>query len=249
VKIELIITDIEGCITPPNRGMMNPEDFLPIVNYCQKARLGNDLPPLVFCTGRQIPYLECVAQLTNAFFPAFPSVADNGAFLYDVAQNEVFLNPAITNEAKEFLLDVRRETEKILQKFEARKEYGKDICISLNPPAKMPISVFFEEVKRSLSQYSTAITITHSASAVDITPIGIDKASGVRFLSEKTGIPTEKMLGIGDTRGDLPMLNLVGIPTGPANASQEVREVAKFISKSEGIIGVAEILRHFTSWK
>lgn len=97
--------------------MMNPAEFLPIVDYCQKIQLNNDLPPLVFCTGRQIPYLECVDQLTKAFFPNFPSVAENGAFLYDVARNEVFLNPAITNEARELLRDIRNKTEKILQKF------------------------------------------------------------------------------------------------------------------------------------
>jgi HAD superfamily hydrolase (TIGR01484 family) len=249
LEIRLIITDIEGCITPPNRGMMTPADFLPIVDYCQKASLDNDLPPLVFCTGRQIPYLECVAQLTNAFFPNFPSVAENGAFLYDVASNEVFMNPAVTPEAQEILREVRHQTEKVREKLNAPKEHGKDLCISLNPPLKMPISEFFEEVRQSLANYSNVVNITHSASAVDITPFGIDKASGVKFLSEKTGIPLENMLGIGDTRGDLPMLNLVGMPTGPANASKEVREVAKFIADSEGVIGVAEILKHFTSWK
>lgn len=249
MKVELIVADIEGCITPPNRGMINPSEFLPIVDYCKAAMADKSLPPLVFCTGRQIPYVECVAQLTNAFFSNFPSVAENGAFLYDVAKNDVFLNPAVTPEAKELLYDVRKESEKILQKYDARKEYGKDICISLNPPLNTPISEFFEVVRESLSQYSKVVNITHSASAVDITPIGIDKASGVRFLSEKTEISLENMLGIGDTRGDLPMLNIVGTPTGPANASQEVKEIAKFISASEGVTGVAEILKHFTSWE
>jgi HAD superfamily hydrolase (TIGR01484 family) len=248
-KIEVIVADIEGCITPPNRGMMNPSDFLPIVDYCKSAMSDKSLPPIVFCTGRQIPYVECVAQLTNAFFPNFPSVAENGAFLYDVALNDVFLNPAVTPEAKELLHDVRKTAEKILQKYDVRKEYGKDICISLNPPLNTSISDFFEIVCESFSQYSKVVNITHSASAVDITPIGIDKASGVRFLSEKTGILLENMLGIGDSRGDLPMLNIVGIPTGPANASREVKEIAEFISDSEGVTGVAEILKHFTSWQ
>jgi hypothetical protein len=249
LKIKLIVADIEGCITPPNRGAISLSDILPIADYCQKALSDKTLPLLVFCTGRQIPYLECVAQLTNAFFPNFPSVAENGAFLYDFARNEVFTNPAVTPEAKELLHEVRRETEKILQKFDARKEYGKDVCISLNPPLKMPVSQFFEEVRKSLAKYSNVINITHSASAVDITPVGIDKASGVKFLSEKTGIPLENMLGIGDTRGDLPMLKIVGMPTCPANASEDVQKIAKFIAQSEGAIGVAEILKHFTSWK
>jgi hydroxymethylpyrimidine pyrophosphatase-like HAD family hydrolase len=112
----------------------------------------------------------------------------------------------------------------------------------------MTIEEFFVAVKQSLLNYSNLIVITHSKSAVDITPKGIDKASGVRFLSERTGIPLDEMLGIGDTQGDLPMLKIVGLPAAPSNASDDVRAAAKYIASLPGPSGVAEILRHFTLW-
>lgn len=249
MKPSLIVADIEGVITPPNRGMIEPLEILPLIAYCEAVRTGVGLPPLVFCTGRQIPYLEFVAQYTNAFFPGLPSVAENGAFLYDVAQNEVFINPAVNGESRETLRVVRKRTDEIVDRTGARKEYGKEICISLNPPQGMTAAGFFVLVSDELAEFADAINVTHSASAVDITPKGIDKASGVRFLSEKTGIPLEAMLGIGDTRGDLPFLEVVGIAAGPANASAEVRNVAEFIAESEGPAGVAEILRRYTDWE
>ncbi|HRX53190.1 MAG TPA: HAD family hydrolase [Verrucomicrobiales bacterium] len=248
MRIQLIVADIEGVILPAHRGMINPGDMSPIVDYCRQALVDNRLPPLVFCTGRQIPYLECVAQLMNAFFPGFPSIAENGSFLYDVARNEVFINPRITDRSRGILNAVKKRTDEFIAISGARKEYGKEVCISLNPPAGCSISAFYKEIGCELEDFAEEINITHSASAVDITPNGIDKASGLRFLSQKTAIPVTAMLGIGDTLGDLPFLKVVGVPTGPANASVDVQNIAHFISSTEGPVGVAEILRRYTEW-
>jgi HAD superfamily hydrolase (TIGR01484 family) len=248
-NVRLIVSDVEGCITPPRRGIIDPEEVRAVADYCKAARSDKSLPPLVLCTGRQIPYAECVSQLIGAFFPGFPSIVENGAFLYDVAKNDIIPNRALKPDLLPMLAEVSRETERLIKKYGAKKEYGKEVCISLNPPQDLTIEQFFEVVRSEMRQWSGVLEITHSKSAVDITPLGIDKAAGVRQLAERTGIPPEEMLGIGDTGGDMPMLRLVGTPTGPANASEEVRRVAAFIARAPGAAGVAEILRHFTAWK
>lgn len=248
LNIRLIVSDIEGCITPPNRGIMIPSDLTPIAAYCEAARKDKKLPPLVLCTGRQIPYVECVAQLIGAFFPGFPSIVESGAFLYDVARNEVFQNPSLTSDTMIALRQVREEVEQLASRYSAKMEYGKHVCISLNPPPKMTIEQFFEIANSELSPWSHILEITHSMSAVDINPAGIDKAAGIRHLSSYTGISPEEMLGIGDTRGDLPMLKLVGVPVCPSNATNEVHEIAKYIAPYTGSAGVADILQHFTCW-
>jgi hydroxymethylpyrimidine pyrophosphatase-like HAD family hydrolase len=248
-NVRLIVCDAEGCITPPNRGIMNPEEIVPIAEYCRAARNDKSLPPLVLCTGRQIPYAECVVQMIGAFFPGYPSIVENGAFLYDVANNDILPNSALPLRFIEIVTELHQQVDKLIKKYGAKKESGKEICISLNPPNDLTIENFYEVVRKELDSYADLLEITHSMSAVDITPKGIDKASGVRQLAEITGIAPQKMLGIGDTRGDLPMLNLVGVPACPANATDEVKAVAQFIATQEGALGVAEILRHFTPWK
>jgi hypothetical protein len=248
-NIRLILCDVEGCLTPPNRGIMIPEQLTAISEYCKSARNDKSLPPLVLCTGRQIPYAECVAQLIGAFFPGFPSIAENGAFLYDVAKNEIIPNSILTSEVSELLKDVREQTDELIKNYKAKKEYGKDICISLNPPDNLKVEEFYEIVREALTNFNMVIEITYSKSAVDITPTGVNKGSGVRQISEYTGITFEEMLGIGDTRGDMPMLEIIGTPTGPANASSEVRKIAKYIAPNPEVIGVVDILRQFTSWK
>jgi hydroxymethylpyrimidine pyrophosphatase-like HAD family hydrolase len=247
--IRLIVCDVEGCITPPNRGIVVASEIMPIAAYCAAARNDQGLPPLVLCTGRQIPYAECVAQLIGAFYPGFPSIVENGAFLYDIANNDIIPNPSLKPDALAALREVREKTEHLMNQYGAKKEYGKEACISLNPPPGMAIDQFFEVARNALANWSTVVDITHSQSAVDITPAGIDKAAGMRCLAERTGISPDEMLGIGDTRGDMPMLKLVGVPTGPANASHEVREIASFIAPHPGPVGVADILRRFTAWE
>ena len=247
--VRLIVSDVEGCITPPGRGIINPDEIAPLAAYCRAAREDANLPPLVLCTGRQIPYAECVAQVIGAFFPGFPSIVENGAFLYDVARNDIIPHPALSADALERLREVRVTAEGLIEQYGARKEYGKEVCISLNPPPDTSVEQFYEVVRHTLKHWSDLVEITHSKSAVDITPAGVHKGSGLRHLSEITGIAAEEMLGIGDTRGDWPMLKDVGMPTAPGNASREVRQIAKFVASRPGPLGVADILREFTAWK
>lgn len=248
-EIRLIVSDVEGCITPPNRGIMDPSQLLPIARYCKACREGAPLPPLVLCTGRQIPYVEAVSQMIGAFFPGFPSIAENGAFLYDVAKNEVIENPAITPDAHVSLAEVRRAIAGLMSRHGAKKEYGKEHCVSLNAPQGMSIEGLYRIAQEALAPWAAVVEITHSMSAVDITPAGVDKGSGLRHLSERTGIAFDHMLGIGDTKGDWPMLKLVGTPTAPANATDDVRAIAKDVATEPGPLGVAEILARYTSWK
>jgi hydroxymethylpyrimidine pyrophosphatase-like HAD family hydrolase len=247
-KIELIVCDIEGCIMPSNRGICRPADLEVLSHYCAQVRQGAPYPPLILCTGRQAPYAEAVTQLIGAFFPGFFSIVENGAFLYDVASNDIGPHPLLTSEYHQMLMEVRTHTDELIRQHKARKEYGKEVCISLNPPKNMDINEWFLIVRESLTPWKETLNVTHSASAVDITPFGIDKAAGLRAVSERLGIAFGAMLGVGDTRGDLPMLKLVGVPTGPANATNEIRQIAVYISPAVGPTGVVQIIEKYTGW-
>jgi hydroxymethylpyrimidine pyrophosphatase-like HAD family hydrolase len=247
-QIQLNVLDDAGVVMPPHRDTAEPSELLPLSRYCAAVRGGAPYPPVILCTGRQIPYAEAVTQMIGAFFPGYYSVVENGAFLYDVASNVIEPNPLLTPEHRDILAEVRRYTDGVVQRHGARKEYGKEICISLNPPAGMAIAEWFSIVRESLEPWQELLNVTHSMSAVDITPAGIDKAAGLRAVSEKTGIPCEAMLGVGDTRGDWPMLKLVGTAVGPANATEDVRSVAAYIAPAEEALGAAQIIEKYTGW-
>lgn len=133
----------------------------------------------------------------------------------------------------------------LAKEYPHRREPGKKICISLN--FETPKERYAEEIPRLYDQIRNMIdtslfTVTHSASAVDITPAGIDKASGVSFLAELTGIPLKDMAGIGDTVGDLPFLRIAGISAAPANCSSVIRDYVDYVSQKKAAEGVLDII-------
>jgi hydroxymethylpyrimidine pyrophosphatase-like HAD family hydrolase len=155
----------------------------------------------------------------------------------------------LTAAAREALRKVLRDVERLITQHDAKKEYGKDICISLNPPGDMTIEQLFDIAQEGLAEWLHVVEITHSQSAVDITPQGVNKASALNFLSDCIGITPTEMLGIGDSQGDLSMLRLVGMPTTPANGTRDVRAIVRFTARRVGALGVADILRQFTKWR
>lgn len=247
MTIKLVVCDIEGCLTINKKQPIDVGTLVKLQAYCELARR-TDMPPLVLCTGRPQPYAEAILQCLDAFFPNYPSVVENGMFLYDPVEDVLIANPAI--EGREAQL--RQVKDYILANLAgiSKLEPGKELCLSLNPLGRMSVEELFAEMQKALPpELLELVFITHSSSAVDITPQGVNKASGVRFLSERTSVKLKDMLGIGDTAGDFPMMELVGKIACPANAKQEVIDLVRqregYVAKSPNTLGVWEILLHY----
>ena len=82
-----------------------------------------------------------------------------------------------------------------------------------------------------------------SVSCVDVTPAGIDKGAGARWVSAQTGIALAAMGGIGDSISDLAFLRLVARSGAPANASPAVRRAVERVSAESNGAGVIDLLR------
>lgn len=242
LPIRLIVSDIEGCISA-GKGLILDLDTLQIIQeYNQSANNRTNIP-LALCTGRSQPFAEAFCQMLGIVMPC---VCENGAFIYDPVRDVSIRNPAITARhiaaQKEFVGTLES---KIAKEHPYRREPGKEICISLNPDVSKEhyaeeIPRLYEQVKSVID--STLFTVTHSASAVDITPAGIDKASGVRFLAELTGIHLQEMAGIGDTIGDLPFLKITGMSAAPANCTAVIRDSVDYVSQKSAAEGVIDII-------
>jgi len=242
-EIQLIVSDIEGCLSPGKGVPLEMSQLARLQSY-NLAAAEQCRPPMTLCTGRPQPFVEAFAQMLAVFMPC---VCENGALIYNPKTDETHIHPSINPEQIGALSDLRKLLEnEVMQRIPHRREPGKEICISLNPvacPEDYParIRVLYEAL---LPEVDVALfNITHSASAVDITPKGIDKAAGVRFLSEMTGIPLAAMLGIGDTRGDLPFLEIVGSVAVPANAQEELKTLAAHQAESRSAAGVWELVQ------
>lgn len=79
-------------------------------------------------------------------------------------------------------------------------------------------------------QKISGIAMTSSISGnVEIISESTNKGSGVRRLAEHVGISSEEIIGVGDQKNDIDLLNAVGCPLAVSNASHELKAVAKEI--------------------
>jgi hydroxymethylpyrimidine pyrophosphatase-like HAD family hydrolase len=77
---------------------------------------------------------------------------------------------------------------------------------------------------------------------LDIAPDGVNKATGLQVVSERTGIPPERVLAIGDGRNDIDMLRWAGVGVAMGQAPEEVVEAADETTGTDLQDGVAAVL-------
>ena len=263
--IQLLILDVEGVITLPGGGQYPwpLDDLLAVRNFMKSAPLAT-----VLCTGRQQPYGEAVIQALNLFtrlpepvaarvrerggpeLTAWPSIMENGAYFYDPLAKRPLPHPDLTPERVQRLHRLRAE---VLIPLAARTgavvEAGKDFSASVNPPPlapgsteRQPMEAFGAEVRAGLGEFAADVEVKCSASAVDITPVGISKASAVRRLLEWTGLTPDAVLGVGDTRADEAWLAEIGWRAAPANGRENLPGL-DFYAPGEVAAGLLQILQ------
>lgn len=253
--VSAILIDIDDCLLPTN-GKTFPDFFMGLreIADCVKAANKGFFPKIAFCSGRDRNYIEAVAFVVG--LPNWWSIIESGIALFNPTTKALCINNALNAEMKNAFAAIRNERlSKILELVPELFEYpGNMINIALERRngIEIPIEKYYAVVVEALSDLLVKglVTVHHSRIAVDISPPGIDKASGVAFLCRKTGISEEKMIGIGDSKGDFPMLRAVGFAGCPANASEECKDLVKhkqgYISPYKYAFGVFDVIRHFT---
>ncbi|WP_036746867.1 Cof-type HAD-IIB family hydrolase [Paenibacillus sp. UNC451MF] len=75
--------------------------------------------------------------------------------------------------------------------------------------------------------------------AVDINPCGMNKAVGLRKLIDHLGFTSEEVAAFGDGHNDFEMIEWVGSGIAMGNAGDELKEKARYVTKSLNEDGIA----------
>ncbi len=67
----------------------------------------------------------------------------------------------------------------------------------------------------------------------------VDKARGIEIIARKKGLTKQEIMTIGDEGNDYLMVKEAGLGIAMGNARQKVKDVAKYITKSNANNGVA----------
>lgn len=243
--VRLAVVDVDGCLTPGEAGDWNWEALQAIHDLNRRARQGEAVPAVTLCTGRQEPYVEVLMQAIGAYRPG---VYENGCGLYFPDSYRFAEHPSITAPVREVLTAAKATLyRQVVTPGIGYFQPGKEASLTLYPLPGMSVGRLCQIVGEVLSSkdHNAVFSIQTSVSSVDVTPAGIDKGAGVRWLSEETGIPLAHMGGVGDSTSDLKFLRLVGQSAAPANAAAEVKTVVDYVSPHENGDGVVDILRRW----
>jgi len=77
---------------------------------------------------------------------------------------------------------------------------------------------------------------------LEITNRGATKGQALKFLAEREGILPGEVVAVGDSYNDIDMLQFAGLGVAVANAPQEVKDVANYVTRTNTEDGVAFLI-------
>ena len=84
---------------------------------------------------------------------------------------------------------------------------------------------------------------------VEYTLAGTTKALGLRFLADYLNVPMEETMACGDSQNDADIMQAAAIGVAMGNASNDIKAIADFISKTNNDNGVAHAINKFVYGK
>ena len=247
-SVKLVASDLEGCLLEAGGGTTpwRTDKLAILAEFMEKIEI-----PFILVTGRQAPYAEAVLQSIHALNREIfniPSVCEGGAILYYPNTRKYEFNPNVTVACKKMMNEVQARLDDWMigqKEYHMVRTLGKEICLSVVVFPREKIPLVTSMVKEELSEYKNLLEITYSKSAVDITPMNVNKLTGLKYALSIGDYRLEEVLGVGDAENDLIWLKEVGFPCCPSNGDEAVKKVAAsgYIAKNATVEGILEILK------
>ena len=246
-RTKLVVSDIEGCLNLDEK-TYDHEALAWIRLANQLASPRNAIPFITVCSGRQHAFVEAIVRMIAGRMPA---IFENGCGLFFPTRglyDEYEWHPSLNQSdvASEYA-KTRQIVAEICNRTGARRVIGKEVLLTLHPAPPMTATELYRTVASTFSAIGIQASVSNSASAVDIAPLGIDKGIGLQWLvtkvAEEFPLELSQVAGIGDSKGDLPFLRIVGFSAAPANAAEELRAMVTYCSPASDGKGVADIIQ------
>ncbi len=243
---DMVICDVDGCLAPESAAPMHVAGLAGIAEHNQRAIEQRDRPVLTLCTGRPQPFVEALCRLLHT--SVVPCVAENGVWLYQPGSNEYLMDPSITAEHLEAVHDASRLLAEKYRRHGVSQQPGKVASVTLYHPDPEYLRSIAPEVEEELTRRDWPFRVSMTWFYINCDLKHISKATGIARLMERTGIDAHRTAGIGDTTSDVPIAEAVDLFACPANASDEIKKYAAYISPHEEVEGVLDILQHL-AWQ
>ncbi|MDG2360584.1 MAG: HAD hydrolase family protein [Planctomycetaceae bacterium] len=241
-KFDLVICDIDGCLSPESHAPINESALSNIAEYNRKAVALNDRPLVTLCSGRPVSFVEAMCRFIHN--TKIPCIGENGVWLYDPGSNMFEMDPEITTEH----LEAVHEASKFLRKkYHARgvtEQPGKSAAVTLYHPDTEYLQSILPVVQDELLDHGWPFRVSMTWFYINCDLQHVNKATGIARLFAQTDIDPSRTAAIGDTLADKFMADSVNFFACPANADPEIQTSAHYVSPYEEIEGVLDIIQH-----
>lgn len=262
MTIKLVACDIDGTL-------INKDNLLSekVIDAVQKATAKG----VRFCiaTGRMF----CSAQIfAKQLGLDTPIISYNGSLVKNAKSEEVYYSVCLDIDVAREVLKLCKENSWHTQKYLNDKLYVKDtnniakiysdkINVPLNlegdefyeitdSPNKLMVIVEPSEQKQVIDELSKRfkgrLHVTSSNNRfIELLQSGVNKGIALKRLGELFNISPSEIMACGDSYNDLEMLDFAGVSVVTANADDQVKTYADFITTSCNEDGVAVALEQF----
>ena len=256
----LICTDLDGTLLRKDKSIS--KETLDAIEYF-KSEGGY----FTFITGR-LPYF--VKNICDTVKPNAPFGCSNGGAIYDAEKMEYVSTVELSKEAMELVRAVDEAVEDIgIQVYTFDKIYfsrensamehfravtGMPNIVKHYDEVTEPVAkIVFGDVREDAIQRTKKILDTHEKTEkfdyirsektlYEILPKGVSKASVLPKLSEILGVKPSHVVTVGDYNNDVAMIRDAGVGIAVANATDEAKAVADYITVSNEEHAIAKII-------
>lgn len=243
--MKLIFFDIDGTLVPDDHSLIIPESAKAAI---RKARENGHI--CMINTGRT----KCMVRSELTDQVEFDGILYGCGTMADYQGKELFHRKLPVELAKRMIAALRKY--KIDAVIEGRdsdfREYPEDMHTELfrnfmkygrkypyehydDAPGKCDKMYAYVDKAEKLEGFYQEFCeeldfIDRERGFYEIVPKGYSKGSGILHMAELLGIPVEDTVAIGDSNNDLPMLECAGISIGMGDSTQNVKDIADYVT-------------------
>jgi len=224
--LRAVITDIDGTLTDERRRLSTCA-----IETIRK--LQDNGIQVVLASGNTSCILKGLSKLigTSGTF-----IGENGG-VYRVGFTgdlKILPNRQVALDALDLLTRHFQEQGIVLDMYSPRERFA-DVAFARNVPV--------DEVRSLLADWNVSVLDTNFA--IHIQEKGFSKGSAFRHIAGDMGIPLSEFLAIGDSENDTDMIEAAGTGCCVANAGEEVKQAAAYVSPIPYGEGFVEVMNRF----
>ncbi|MCR5254742.1 MAG: Cof-type HAD-IIB family hydrolase [Acetatifactor sp.] len=221
----------------PTPGMRRYEKELELKKYGGYLMSFNGGRIVECATGNVISQLVLPMNVPSELFQ-FANMEKCGLISYE---NDLVISAFEPDDYVQWEAHINGLEIKVVDNFAEYIDFPENKCLMTAPPKKAA------EIEKKLQKiYGETLSVYRSEPYfIEIMPKGVDKAAGIDSMLRVLGASRHDTIACGDGFNDISMIKYAEVGVAMANAAEEVKEVADFITGSNDEDGLITVIDKF----